>query len=191
VIGTLSSHRLSREFTPPVEPPAAIAPLVAVLDQLADLLDAMSDEQYRSKPRDVVSSSAGGHLRHCLDHIDALLSALEGGVIDYDQRQRGTEVETSRSAALAVLRRQQRQLHTVLAGSEDRPLRLSALVHPGLPPMEADTSVGRELIFVLSHTIHHNALIAVIALALGVSVPDRFGYAPSTLAHREKRACAR
>jgi hypothetical protein len=50
--------------------------------------------------------------------------------------------------------------------------------------------VGRELAFVLSHTVHHNALIAVMALTLGVSIPDRFGYAPSTIAHLEKVACA-
>jgi uncharacterized damage-inducible protein DinB len=168
-----------------------VAPLVAVLDQLADLLDAMSDEQYRTKPHEVVSSSTGGHVRHCLDHIESLLAALEGGVLDYDRRQRGTDVETSRAAALAVLRRQQRHLQEVGGGSADRSLRLSAIIHPEMAPMELVTTVGRELVFVLSHTIHHNALIAVIARALGVSVPERFGYAPSTLAHQEKRTCAR
>ncbi len=58
-------------------------------------------------------------------------------------------------------------------------------------PVQVETTVGRELAFVLSHTIHHNALIGVMAAMLGVPVPDRFGYAPSTLVHLEKRACAR
>jgi uncharacterized damage-inducible protein DinB len=182
-------------FTPPRCRPAvvsaAVAPLAAVLDQLADLLAAMSDEQYRTKPQEVVSGSAGSHVRHCLDHVKSLLSAIDTGILDYDQRQRGTDVETSRTAALAVLRSQQRRLRALPADCADRPLRLWAIVHPAPPPVEAETSVGRELIFVLSHTIHHNALIAVIARALGVSVPERFGYAPSTLAHRETRACAR
>jgi uncharacterized damage-inducible protein DinB len=57
--------------------------------------------------------------------------------------------------------------------------------------MEVETTVGRELAFVLSHTVHHNALIAVMARTLGVPVPDLFGYAPSTIAHLEKAACAR
>jgi uncharacterized damage-inducible protein DinB len=171
--------------------PAAILPLVAVLEQLADLLADMTDEQYRRKPIGPVSSNVGGHVRHCLDHVEALLAGIERGAIDYDQRQRGTSVESNREAALATIREQQRRLRTFPAGIENSLLRLSALVHPSLPQVEATTSVGRELVFVLSHTIHHNALIAVMAKTLGVPLPERFGYAPSTLAHLEKTACAR
>jgi uncharacterized damage-inducible protein DinB len=64
------------------------------------------------------------------------------------------------------------------------------MFHHEMPSVEVETTVGRELVFVLSHTVHHNALIAVMARTLGVSVPDRFGYAPSTLAHLERPACA-
>jgi uncharacterized damage-inducible protein DinB len=170
--------------------PATVLPLLGVLGQLADLLAEMTDEQYLEKPFPG-SGAVGGHVRHCLDHIDALLSAVERGVIDYDLRKRGTDVETSRSSALAAIRKQERRLLCLRPGCEDKPLRLSAIVHPGLPPVEATTSVGRELAFVLSHTIHHNALVAVLAKTLGVPVPDRFGYAPSTLAHLEKSTCVR
>jgi uncharacterized damage-inducible protein DinB len=171
--------------------PAAILPIIAVLRQLADVIRAMSDEQYTRKPVGVVSSNVGGHVRHCLDHVEALLAGIARGEVDYDRRQRGTEVETSREAALDVIRRQERQLLTFPRHSECWPLRLSALVSSCLPPTETETTVGRELAFVLSHTVHHNALIAVMALILGVPVPDRFGYAPSTIAHLEKTACAR
>jgi uncharacterized damage-inducible protein DinB len=170
--------------------PAAILPLVAVLRQLADIIRAMTDEQYRRKPVGVVSSNVGGHVRHCLDHVEALLAGVDKGELSYDHRQRGTEVETSRTAALDVIRRQERQLLAFPPYSERRPLRLSALVSSCLPPTEVETTVGRELAFVLSHTVHHNALIAVMALTLGVHVPDRFGYAPSTIAHLEKTPCA-
>jgi uncharacterized damage-inducible protein DinB len=169
--------------------PAAILPLVAVLQQLEDLLDAMADAQYQTKPVGVVSSNVGGHVRHCLDHVDALLIGIEQGAVDYDHRQRGTNVETSREAALDFIRRQKRQLLAFPANSERRSLRLSALVSSALPAVEVDTSAGRELAFVLSHTVHHNALIAVMALTLGVAVPNHFGYAPSTIAHLEKVAC--
>jgi uncharacterized damage-inducible protein DinB len=162
-----------------------------VLRQLDDLINAMTDGQYRTKPVGVVSSNVGGHVRHCLDHIDALLAGVERGMLDYDRRQRGTDVETSRQAALDVLRRQTGQLLAFPPNSADRPLRLSALVNSALPPVEVDTTVGRELAFVLSHTIHHNALIDVMARTLGVPVPERFGYAPSTIAYLEKARCVR
>jgi uncharacterized damage-inducible protein DinB len=169
--------------------PAAILPIVAVLRQLVDVILAMTDEQYRRKPVGVVSSNVGSHVRHSLDHVEALLAGVEEGKVNYDRRQRGTDVETSRQAALDVIRRQERQL-LAFPYSESRPLRLSVMVSSCLPSTEVQTTVGRELAFLLSHTVHHNALIAVMALTLGVSVPDRFGYAPSTIAHLEKVACA-
>src|SRR5262249_38763759 len=163
--------------------PAAILPIVAVLRQLAGVIRAMTDEQYRRRPVGVVASNVGGHVRHCLDHVEALLAGVEEGELSYDHRRRGTEVETSREAALGVIRRQGWQLVALPPHSERRRLRLSAMVGSCLPPTEVETTVGRELAFVLSHTVHHNALIAVMALTLGVPVPDRFGYAPSTIAH--------
>jgi uncharacterized damage-inducible protein DinB len=172
-------------------PPAAVLSLVAVLRQLAELIDAMTDEQYREKPVGVVSSNVGGHVRHSLDHIDALLSAVESSELDYDQRLRGTDVETSREAALAVLGRQEQTLRELAGVAEKQRLHLTMIVSSALPPVVVETTVGRELGFVLSHTIHHNALIAVMAKTLGVAVPERFGYAPSTLAHLEKTACVR
>ena len=171
--------------------PAAILPIITVLRQLADVIRAMTDEQYRRKPVGVVSSNVGGHVRHCLDHVEALLAGVEAGELSYDHRQRGTEVETNREAALDVIRIQERQLLALPPHVERRPLRLSAMVSSCLPPTEVETTAGRELAFVLSHTIHHNALIDVMARTLGVPVPDRFGYAPSTITHLERAACAR
>jgi uncharacterized damage-inducible protein DinB len=175
--------------TPPA--PAAIASLAAVLRQLGEVIGGLTDEQYRQKPVGVVPSSVGGHVRHCLDHVEALLAGVERGAFDYDHRQRGTDVETSRAAALGAIRRLERQLPAFPAYPEGRPLRLSVTVSSALPPVEVATTLGRELAFVLSHTIHHNALIAVLARTLGAPVPERFGYAPSTIAHLEKAACAR
>ena len=166
-----------------------VTAIITVLRQLADVIDAMTDEQYCQNPVGAVTGSAGGHVRHSLDHIDSLLAGAKRGELDYDQRRRGTEVETRRSAALDAIERLQARLLDSPPYPEQR-LRLRALVSSG-PPTVMRTSVGRELGFVLSHTVHHNALIAVIAKTLGVPVPDRFGYAPSTIAHLEASACAR
>jgi hypothetical protein len=168
-----------------------IAPLVAVLRQLADLLRAATDEQYVMKPANVVSSNIGGHVRHCLDHVETLLGGAGIGVMSYDDRQRGTDVEKNRLAALEAIARQMEELHVLRDGSLDLPIRLRVLMAATGPSICVETTLGRELAFVISHTVHHNALIGVIAKLVGVPVPDRFGYAPSTLAHMEKRKCAR
>lgn len=167
-----------------------VEPLISVLRQLADLLYATSNDQYTMKPVGVVNSSIGGHVRHCLDHVDALLAGNCVGHMSYDDRQRGTDVETSRSAALQAIERQERELQEILHLSVDQPIRLKVLMAATSPSILVESSLGRELAFVMSHTVHHNALIGVIAKVLDISVPDRFGCAPSTLAHLEKKRCA-
>ncbi|NIP97468.1 MAG: hypothetical protein GWO24_30170, partial [Akkermansiaceae bacterium] len=44
--------------------------------------------------------------------------------------------------------------------------------------------LGRELQFLVSHTVHHFAMIGGICRALGVALEDDFGVAPSTIRHR-------
>src|SRR5258708_3639058 len=169
---------------------SVVTAIITVLRQLADVIDAMTDEQYCQNPVGAVTGSAGGHVRHSLDHIYSLLAGAERGELDYDRRRRGAGGAPRRSAALDAIERLQARLLDSPPPPEQR-LRLRAVVRSDLPPTVMRTSVGRELGFVLSHTVHHNALIAVIAKTLGVPVPDRFGYAPSTIAHLEASACAR
>jgi uncharacterized damage-inducible protein DinB len=157
--------------------------LVAVLDQLAALVGALTDEQYTARPAGVPASTIGGHVRHNLDHMAALLGGLQAGRLDYDRRERGTAVERDRAAAVTQADRLRAELLAFPWTAAPASLPLSALVAPGLPATEVRTTPEREVVFVLSHTVHHNALIAVIARLVGADPPADLGYAPSTLAH--------
>lgn len=169
----------------------AIGPLIALLHQLAELVGSLTDEQYTRKPVGVVPGSIGGHVRHSLDHFNALLQGLCTGTVDYDQRQRGTDVECSRQAAQQAMRQCEQQLLTIQWRHGEQPLAQSVLLTSEGPAVTVATTLDRELAFVLSHTIHHNSLIAAMVRLLGVSVADDFGYAPSTLAYQEGRPCVR
>ena len=46
------------------------------------------------------------------------------------------------------------------------------------------SSVGRELQFLVSHTVHHYALIRLLLEDHGIYAGEEFGVAPSTLAHQ-------
>jgi uncharacterized damage-inducible protein DinB len=146
----------------------------------------MTDEQYTRAPVGEIRSSVGSHVRHCLDHVEAWVRAAESGELDYDHRERGTLLERDRAVALETVRRLHQEVRAVPAEALHRALRLSAQLSPGGPSYQAASSVMRELMFVVSHTIHHNALIAVMLRTLGASAPDHFGYAPSTLTHLRK-----
>jgi uncharacterized damage-inducible protein DinB len=168
------------------EPPAVT--LMTILQQLQAVIGCLRDEQYAMKPVGVVHSSIGAHVRHCLDHVRALLSAIEAGELDYDQRDRGTAIETERAAALAAMKSMRNRLASLSADVIDQPLQLSVLMTSDGVPFRFETSVGREMAYVLSHTIHHNALVGTMVKTLGGWLPDRFGYAPTTTAHEKTRA---
>jgi uncharacterized damage-inducible protein DinB len=174
----------------PGEPPA-VQPLIALLHQLFDLVALLSNEEYTRKPVGVVESSIGGHVRHNLDHVAALLRGLSAGEINYDQRDRGTAVEHDRIAALEAILRLAHELARFPWDHVPDALNLNALVAPDRPAVAAATSPGRELAFVISHTIHHNALIRVMLQLLGAHVAPDFGYAPSTILNQRSRACVR
>ena len=167
------------------DPPAAA--LAAVLDQLKAVVGCLRDEQYAMRPVGVVDSSVGGHVRHCLDHVRALLNACETGQLDYDRRDRGTPIESDRNAALRAIRALHNKLAALPNDVIDRPIRLSVLMTSDGAPMRVGTTVGREMAYVLSHTIHHNALIGTMVKILDGWLPERFGYAPSTLAHLKSK----
>ncbi len=58
--------------------------------------------------------------------------------------------------------------------------------------LRATSSITRELDFLLSHTIHHYAIIAVLCRLQNVEVEPDFGVAPSTLRYQStsKMQCA-
>ncbi len=143
-------------------------------------------------------SGIGAHLRHCMDCYRCFLDGLDvpGGrlEIDYDARSRDAEIEREPGKAAA-------RLAELIAGLERLPLGPSATVSVRVdtpPDAVAEpaagwqrSSVGRELQFLISHTIHHYAMIAMIARGHGLDLGDEFGVAPATLAHRrELAACA-
>ncbi len=169
----------------------AVFALAATVAQLADILAAMSDDQYLRKPVGVFQSSVGGHVRHCLDHVSALLSGITTGVIDYEQRERGGEIETRRDAALSLARTLAKSVREIGGSADPRSAVVAVTMYdPGCAPMRTESSVGRELMFVLSHTVHHNAIIAGMLATLGVAMPTGFGYAPATIAHLRQTECA-
>ena len=119
---------------------------------------------------------------------------MEEGRIDYDARARGTEEETDPEAATGRIR----ELISWFRSHEDSfesstPLRVK--VDCGLEAASAGdiesgelSSVGRELQFLVSHTVHHFAIIAIMCEAQGVRLDPDFGVAPSTLRYEASLA---
>lgn len=167
-----------------------IGAIQCLLDELASVLRGVDDRQFVAAPVGVIAASIGQHVRHSLDHVAAFLAGAASGEFDYDQRERGTAIERDRAAALTAVA----ELRSRLDGLRDldaaRPVRVRALVLADGGTVCGDSCLAREAAFVVSHTVHHNALLRAICEMLGVSTPARFGYAPATLAFLDANACA-
>ena len=165
---------------------ALAAPLVQIMRELRELLGSISSDQYSARAGDLFANSTiGGHVRHCLDHARALIDGWRTGVVEYDHRARGTHIETDLPAADAELGRLIASVERLAKLDADESIGVSVMPTRDGLSITLSSTLARELAFVLSHTIHHNATIRSIALSLGSTVPVSFGYAPSTLAHQD------
>jgi hypothetical protein len=159
------------------------APFQALSDLLAELgsvVIGLPNDIYRTTLDGAVSGSIGEHVRHCLDHVAALLQPTPTGTLSYDHRARGTAVETDPAAALQRIYRLKTALAQWHGRSLDEPIRVASLISLRGDSLISWSTLAREFAFVVSHTIHHQAVIAVLLSLHGYAVPDRFGHSPAT-----------
>jgi uncharacterized damage-inducible protein DinB len=161
-----------------------------VLGELRSAVRRLTAAEYGSAPAGGASGSIGSHVRHCLDHVSALRRGLESGVVDYDERTRGTLVERSRTAGLEALEAARRQVSDIEDAVLDREVAVRAQLDRNGFRIETRSTVGRELAFVVSHTIHHSATIRVLMERRGHDVRPHFGFAASTPLGAVTRSCA-
>jgi uncharacterized damage-inducible protein DinB len=160
---------------------------VAALRQGIELLAGLSADAYARRTPVCFNSSAGGHLRHVVEHYLSFLQGTETGEIDYEARARDPLIENDPRYAAAQLEAIGGRLERLAA---DREVRVRAECAPADVTTWGGSSVVRELEFLLSHTVHHYALIGVICRLGGHTPPKDFGMAPSTLRHLQAQAVA-
>lgn len=155
---------------------------VAALTQAVDLLERLPDQLFTNNAEAWFDSGVGRHMRHIMDFYATFFDGLPAGTIDYDARKRRPELESNRTAATSKLREIMAELETI-----DNPERVVMSKTDGhqRDPAAAfsPSTVGRELQFLASHTVHHFAMVAMILDRQGFKTPETFGIAPSTLAY--------
>lgn len=171
-------------------PADRVAPLRVAFGQLRHLLDQVGDTRYGVKPVTTYGGSIGGHVRHCLDHAHALLQGVNDGLIDYEARQRGTTIETDLRSAIDALDALDLELSKLPLDIGEQTIKTTMLLSPEGPSIRVQSCVDREIAFVFSHTVHHQAMIGGMAKALGCTVPTDFGVAPATICHQLSEAAS-
>jgi len=191
VANPLAAHSPSNLTRPMIR--SCVRDNILLLDQGGALISALDERHYREPVAACFGSSVGGHTRHVVEHYDGFFAGLGASEIDYEARPRDLSVELDRAVALARLQRAVDRLEK-LGEDSDRPVRVRAETAPAESAFPwAHSSLLRELELLLSHTVHHYALIAITCRLVGFEPPPDFGVAPSTLRHRQTlgAACAR
>ncbi len=163
--------------------------VLAILSQGEAMLDQMTDDQYRKPAFQQFGGTMGGHYRHVLDHFQLLLNSCDRPEVNYDQRKRGTLVEIDRQAALAATKALRENFLALKARNWDQPMRVISQTNPqSTIPQEAQSTMGREVMYATAHATHHYAIIRLMTLSMDIKLPEDFGMAPSTIHHQRRES---
>lgn len=164
---------------------------INILDQLADLVKQIREQDF-SRPIETLSSSTvGQHLRHTLEFFTCLEHGCSQGLVNYDKRSHDKIIESDKYVALSTIARIK---DFVASQAEDVKLKLEVGYDLKREQFVAiDTNFTRELVYNIEHAVHHMALIkiGVKEVATYVDLPLDFGIAASTIRYKESVASAR
>lgn len=126
----------------------------------------------------------GPHLRHVIEHYEALVLRPLDNVVDYDRRPRDRELERDVDVARARLNALKQHLLNWSGATLAQPLRVDGQAGvAGEFEFSTLSSIGRELVFVASHATHHYALLRLYCEQQGMATDPHLGVAPATVAH--------
>jgi len=154
------------------------------------LIDSLDEAGYSATASSLGADSAGNHIRHYLEFFECFLDGLKIGAVDYASRRRDRAVGQDR--LLGMLRTAETMERLDALRTLDSSAPISVRAEDDTEDAWMPSTLGRELEFLRSHTVHHYGLIALIVRMHGATVPSTFGVAPSTLRFQaEAPACAR
>lgn len=163
-----------------------------VLEDARSYLRQINPDAYRLPQELLSGASIGQHTRHFVEFYQCLLTQIqfENPVINYATRERNLRIESDPVYAADIVEGIISDIHNL---NTNRTCFLECSEH--LESNEeclVSSSLERELVYNVEHTIHHLAIIKIgmKAIAPDLVVPDHFGVAPSTIKYRDSQ-CAR
>jgi uncharacterized damage-inducible protein DinB len=156
---------------------------VEVLLQVQQLVVASRGKRYNQRSLHS-GSGIGKHVRHILDHFLALQQGAVNGNIDYNSRHRDSEIENDAKLALQLIN--ELIVWFLLPDSELQERAVKVESEISLKQQQNrffDSSLSRELCYLINHTVHHLAYAKLVAKELGILVNDTIGIAPGTVSY--------
>ncbi len=161
-----------------------------VLGDLKHYLSVIEPTVYQSQLELLSGSTIGQHTRHIIEFYNCLIEQSTAGndaIINYAARRRDYLIESQPDHAISYVNDICAKMEEL---DEAQTCMLDCAEH-GQDGLLVQSTVGRELIYNIEHTIHHLAIvkIALKTILPSLELPEHFGVAPSTIRHRQE-ACA-
>jgi len=156
-----------------------------ILLQLEYVLKTLSNEEYTASLEIFSGASIAQHTRHILEFYVCLITNCECDIINYDLRKRDKGLEQDLSFCLTKITEINKELNNL---NSDKNIVLEAV--QGGKIVKVNTTLNRELLYAVEHTVHHMAIIkmGILLNYPSVIIPDNFGVAESTIQY--KSICA-
>ncbi|WP_054113244.1 hypothetical protein [Marinagarivorans algicola] len=192
-LGQIAHHGDANQADTQTPEVVLAAGLVSGLLQVDTILKALQRLPQGQAQTHFVELGVGKHLRHIYDHFLAVKKGIDSGCIDYNLRNRGGLLEadiTASAQQLTVLLTWCHQLPRY-AAVFDQTLRVESEVdclQQALLPF--DSTLARELLYLINHTIHHVAYVKLLLSTRQIVLPASVGLAPSTATFEREAASA-
>ena len=157
--------------------------ILLVVRQIDHLLEQIEPHDYRRPLPEFDGSTLGQHFRHILEFFQCLEKGCVEKLVDYASRERNLLYEDNPALAARAFGDFVQFLDVV---QEDLKLDVKA-EFGGLECPVYNSTLGRELLFVYDHAIHH---LAIIKIGIRCHFPDiqteqDLGLSPSTIKSRQ------
>ena len=152
------------------------------LNELIDLLNQLSKQDYSNPCAELSNASIGEHTRHIIEMFQCLENQYDSGIVDYDKRERNVLIQTDMEYAIRHILDIKNNIE-----KENKTIYLQQVIDD--EEIRIQSNYYRELLYNLEHCIHHQALIKVAVLKCEcVKVDENFGVARSTIEYRKQCA---
>jgi len=157
--------------------------------QLKSLISSIDETDF-IKPLNILNNSTiGQHIRHIIEFYVEFDSGYSTGIVSYDNRQRNLDFETNQALVLS-------KIDSIFSDFSIYDIDKSIIVKSNHGTDDSDfseskSSVRRELVYALDHTVHHLAIIKIAMQVEFKHIPleQNMGVAPSTIRNQNK-VCA-
>jgi len=152
---------------------------IEALDQIRSLI-AMVRHASSGTRNCYAETGLGRHVRHVADHFRALEAGIESGVVDYNYRRRESALEYNAEAGLTEILELAAWLMRVDTDAGSAITVESEVSCHQTEIRRCKSTFERELLHLITHTIHHAAYAAMLLRQGGLNPDATVGFAPAT-----------